>query len=46
MYFSKVPDDRVQTLAMALICAFLWGIVLRAAGVATYDISGLINHYM
>jgi hypothetical protein len=46
MYFSKIPDDKVQTLAMALICAFLWGIVLRAAGVATYEISGLMNYYM
>jgi len=45
-YFSKIPDERVQTLAMALICVFLWGIVLRAAGVATYQISILLNYYM
>lgn len=45
-YFSRIPDERVQTLAMALICLFLWGIVLRAAGVATYQVSGLLNHYM
>lgn len=45
-YFSKIPDERVQTLAMALICVFLWGIVLRAAGVATYEISSLLNYYM
>ena len=34
LYFSKVQDPKVQTLAMALICVFLWGIVLRAAQVA------------
>lgn len=45
-YFSRIPDDRVQTLAMALLCVFLWGIVLRAAGVATYESSILLNHYI
>jgi hypothetical protein len=33
LYFSKVQEPKVQTLAMALICVFLWGIVLRAAQV-------------
>jgi len=32
-YFSKIQDAKVQTLAMAFICVFLWGIVLRAAQV-------------
>jgi hypothetical protein len=33
LYFSKIQDPKVQTLALALICVFLWGIVLRAAQV-------------
>ncbi len=33
LYFSKVQEPKVQTLAMAMICLFLWGIVLRAAQV-------------
>jgi heme A synthase len=33
-YFSNLEDDRVKTLAMALACAFLWGILQRAAAVA------------
>lgn len=32
-YFSKIADPKVQTLAMALVCVFLWGIVLRSAQV-------------
>ncbi|WP_298980719.1 hypothetical protein, partial [uncultured Caldilinea sp.] len=32
-YFSRIPDARVQTLAMALTCFFLWGILLRASQV-------------
>ena len=32
-YFSRVPDARVQTLAMALTCFFLWEILLRSAQV-------------
>ena len=34
-YFGNLEDDKVKTLAMALTCAFLWGILLRATGVAT-----------
>jgi hypothetical protein len=33
-YFGSLEDDRVKTLAMALTCFFLWGILLRATGVA------------
>lgn len=33
MYFNRLEDSRVQALAMALSCAFLWGILLRAAQV-------------
>ena len=33
-YFSSLEDEKVKTLAMALVCAFLWGILLRAASVA------------
>jgi heme A synthase len=33
-YFSNLEDERVKTLAMALTCAFLWGILQRAAQVA------------
>ncbi len=32
-YFSNLKEERVQSLAMALTCLFLWGIVLR--GMAT-----------
>jgi len=35
-YFGSMEDDRVKTLAMALTCFFLWGILLRAANVAYY----------
>ena len=34
-YFNNIKNPRVQTLAMTFICAFLWGIILRAAQVAT-----------
>jgi hypothetical protein len=34
-YFSKIADFRVQTLAMALTCFFLWGILLRASQVVS-----------
>ncbi|HXF61507.1 MAG TPA: hypothetical protein VNK95_07815 [Caldilineaceae bacterium] len=34
-YFGSLEDEKVKTLAMALTCAFLWGILLRATGVAT-----------
>ncbi|RIK36006.1 MAG: hypothetical protein DCC55_28605 [Chloroflexi bacterium] len=33
-YFGNLEDDRVKTLAMALTCAFLWGILQRASYVA------------
>jgi hypothetical protein len=33
VYFSRIPDAKVQTLAMALTCLFLWGILLRSAQV-------------
>ncbi|MCL4858812.1 MAG: hypothetical protein KJZ93_05370 [Caldilineaceae bacterium] len=33
-YFSNLEDDRVKTMAMALACAFLWGILQRASYVA------------
>lgn len=33
-YFSNLEDENVKTLAMALVCAFLWGILLRASQVA------------
>lgn len=32
-YFSKIPDPKVQTLAMSLTCFFLWGILLRSSQV-------------
>ena len=32
-YFSNIKDNRVQTLAMFAVCAFLWGIVQRAGQV-------------
>ncbi len=35
-YFGSLEDDKVKTLAMALTCFFLWGILLRAANVAAF----------
>ncbi len=32
-YFSNIKENRVQTLAMFAVCAFLWGIVARAGQV-------------
>lgn len=32
-YFSNIKEPNVQTLAMAFVCIFLWGIVLRSAQV-------------
>lgn len=32
-YFNNIGRPKVQTLAMAAICAFLWGILLRASQV-------------
>jgi hypothetical protein len=40
-YFGHLEDDKVKTLAMALTCFFLWGILLRASGVALYLPAGL-----
>ena len=33
-YFGNLEDRRAKTLGMALVCFFLWGILLRAAQVA------------
>jgi hypothetical protein len=33
-YFGSMEDENVKTLAMAAVCAFLWGILLRASFVA------------
>ena len=35
-YFGGLEDDKVTSLAMAVTCLFLWGIVLRATSVARY----------
>ena len=40
-YFASIEDDRVKTLAMALVCAFLWGILQRAGYVAQVSVPGL-----
>jgi heme A synthase len=40
-YFGNLEDERVKTLAMALVCAFLWGILQRATYVAQFSIPGL-----
>ena len=37
-YFSRIEDSRAQTLAMTLVCAFLWGIVQRSAQVITLQV--------
>ncbi len=34
-YFSHLEDAKVQSLAMAFVCAFLWGIVQRSGQVIT-----------
>jgi len=39
LYFSKIQDPKVQTIAMAVACAFLWGIVLRSAQVVYIPVS-------
>ena len=39
LYFSKIQDPKVQTIAMAVACAFLWGIVLRSAQVVFIPVS-------
>jgi hypothetical protein len=33
-YFGNLEDERTKSLAMAAICLFLWGILLRAGSVA------------
>ncbi len=33
-YFGHLEDERAKSLAMALVCAFLWGILQRASYVA------------
>ena len=33
-YFNNIEHENVKTLAMAFICFFLWGILLRAATVS------------
>ena len=35
-YFGNLDDENVKTLAMAVTCLFLWGIILRATSVAQY----------
>ncbi len=35
-YFGQLEDEKVKALAMAAVCFFLWGIVLRASHVAQY----------
>ena len=37
-YFSTIKENRVQTLAMFAVCAFLWGIVARAGQVVYLQI--------
>jgi hypothetical protein len=33
-YFGSLEDENVKSIALALACFFLWGIVLRAGAVA------------
>ena len=40
-YFGQLEDEKVKALAMAAVCFFLWGIVLRASHVAQYAGPGL-----
>lgn len=40
-YFGHLDDERVKTLAMAVTCFFLWGILLRASNVAQFVLQGL-----
>jgi hypothetical protein len=35
-YFGNLEDENVKTLAMAAVCLFLWGILLRASYVAQF----------
>ncbi|MEZ4675542.1 MAG: hypothetical protein R2932_15025 [Caldilineaceae bacterium] len=36
-YFGQLEDENVKTVAMAAVCLFLWGILLRATQVAQYS---------
>lgn len=38
-YFSRLDDEGVKTVAMAVVCIFLWGIIARASSVATIPIA-------
>lgn len=40
-YFGGLEEENVKTVAMALVCFFLWGILVRAAQVAQYPVAGL-----
>lgn len=40
-YFGQLEDEKVKALAMAAVCFFLWGIVLRASHVAQYAGPGM-----
>jgi heme A synthase len=35
-YFGGLEDENVKSLAMAFVCLFLWGIIMRATSVAAY----------
>ncbi|MCB0081330.1 MAG: hypothetical protein KDE47_10380, partial [Caldilineaceae bacterium] len=35
-YFGQLEDEKVKAVAMAVVCLFLWGILLRATQVAQY----------
>lgn len=37
-YFGKLDDAKIQSLAMTLTCAFLWGIIQRAGQVITLQV--------
>lgn len=39
-YFGHLEEDRVKTLAMAVACAFLWGILQRAGTVVYLEVPG------
>lgn len=40
-YFGHLEDNRVKTVAMAVSCFFLWGILLRANNVAQFALPGV-----
>ncbi|MCB0073693.1 MAG: hypothetical protein KDE20_19630 [Caldilineaceae bacterium] len=35
-YFGALEDENVKSLALAFVCLFLWGIIMRATTVAAY----------